>query len=311
MGQMRKLFLTGGTGFFGKSILSMLKRGAAPEYEVTILSRDPAAFLAANPGFSGMACIRWIAGDVRDFAFPQERFDAVIHAAAPAVVTLPPGVMRDVILTGTERVLRFARECGAGKVMFVSSGAVYGPPPTGLMRIPEELPCHPVTEYGIAKWEAEEMCLASGIPAVLPRCFSFVGPFLDRESHYAAGNFLRDALSGGPIIVRGDGSPLRSYLHADDLVEWLFAILERGRAGRPYNVGSPEAVSIAELAELIASCVSPPPEIRVLGGAAPGTGGSRYVPDVSRAERELGLHNRCPLKEAILRTLAGIRGIRS
>jgi len=303
MARARRLFLTGGTGFFGKSILSMRKRGFAPEYELTILSRDPEGFLARNPEFSGMDQVRWCRGDVRDFAFPEGRFDAVLHAAAPAVVTLPPGEMRSIILEGTGRVLAFARACGAEKLMFVSSGAVYGPPPADVCRILEAHPCRPVTEYGIAKLEAEKMCLASGIPTLIPRCFSFVGPYLDREIHYAAGNFLRDAQKGGPVTVLGDGTPVRSYLYADDLVEWLFGILERGRAGIPYNVGSSEAVSIAELARLVASCFHPAPEVRILGGRTEGSGTDRYVPDVSRAEAELGLKCRCTLHEAILRTI--------
>ncbi len=298
---MNKIFLTGGTGFFGKSILSALKRGLLPEVELLVLSRDPKRFLEECPGFSGLRQVSFLAGDVRDFTFPAGRFDSVIHAAAPAVTTLPPGEMRSIILDGTRRVIAFARRCGAARLMMTGSGAVYGVQPPELERIPEDFPCRPVTEYGAAKLEAERMCVESGIHALLPRCFAFVGPYLNREIHFAAGNFIRDALAGRPITVTGDGTPVRSYLYADDLVEWLFTILERGESGLPYNVGSDAAVSIRELAETVKRVLNSPGPVEIAGTASPGAKPPRYVPDIGRASG-LGLKVRTGLPEAILRS---------
>ena len=289
--------MTGGTGFFGKSILDMLRRGFAPGYEFTILSRDPAAFRAAHPEFAGLKRISFVSGDVRDFAFPAGHFDAVIHAGTPARA-MPPGVERDIILRGTERVLAFARHCGAEKFLFTSSGAVYGVQPPEVVHIPEDLPCRPVTEYGIAKLEAEEMCRASGLYTVLPRCFAFTGPHLDRNIHFAIGNFIRDALAGDPIVIQGDGTPFRSYLYADDLATWLFALLEKGANGVPYNVGSDEAVSIAELARTVKEVLHSASPIEIRGVPDPGRPASRYVPDI-RAAQVLGLRVTVGLAEAI------------
>ena len=296
--------MTGGTGFFGKSLLSMLKRGFLPDCELTILSRDPAAFLRKFPEFSKLEHVAFVPGDVRDFRFPAGRFDWILHAGNPAEV-LPPGVMRDIILKGTERVLEFAGACGAEKLLFVSSGAVYGVQPPELDNIPEDFPCAPVTEYGIAKLEAEKMCCASGIYTLLPRCFAFVGPYLNRNIHFAAGNFIRDALAGAPIVIRGDGTPFRSYLYADDLVEWLFAVLERGKDGVPYNVGSGEGISIAELAATVKSVLDSASPIVTEGVPDPDRKPARYVPDVSRIVTELGAVVKVPLREAIRRSAFG------
>jgi len=296
------IFLTGGTGFFGKSILSMLRRGYGPELKFTVLSRDPGNFLACNPEFKGLPQVKFIVGDVRDFQFPDRSFDYIFHAAAPAMA-MPPGVERDIIISGTQRVLDFARQCGAKRLLFVSSGAVYGPQPPDLDLIPEDYPCRPVTEYGIAKYEAERMCLDSGIETVIARCFAFVGPYLNRNIHFAIGNFIRDCLAGQDIVIKGDGTPYRSYLYADDLVKWLFTILFEGKAGQAYNVGSDRAVSIRELAETVRKVLHSENRIVVCKEPVPGKKPDRYVPDISRIQHELRVSVKIGLEDSILRTV--------
>ena len=296
------IFLTGGTGFFGKSILSMLKRGFGKELKFTVLSRDPAKFLADHPEFSGLQTVDFIAGDVRDFQFPGRAYDYIFHAAAPAMA-MPPGMERDIIISGTKRVLDFARQCGAKRLLFVSSGAAYGPQPPDLERIPEDFPCHPVTEYGIAKYEAEQMCLDSGIETVTARCFAFTGPYLNHNIHFAIGNFIRDCLENKDIEIKGDGTPYRSYLYADDLVEWLFTILFEGRAGQAYNIGSDRAVSIRELAETVRRILQSDSNIIVRGIPVPGQLPQRYVPDITKIQRELHVRVETGLEDAIRKTV--------
>ncbi len=147
---------------------------------------------------------------------------------------------------------------------------------------------------------AERLLVESGLDVKLARCFSFTGKYLDRKIYYAIGNFIQNCLDGKPIIINGDGTPLRSYLYADDLVEWLFAILERGETGRPYNVGSDYAVSIRELAETVRSTLGSNGEIIVKGKSEPDAKPSVYVPDISRAQGELDLKVSVALEQAIV-----------
>ncbi len=298
---MYRIFMTGGTGFFGKSLLDMLSRGLFPDTCWTILSRDPRRFAADFPQFAALPQIRFIAGDVRDFVFPGGHFDAVFHAGTPAMA-MPPGVERDIILKGTDHTLAFARHCGAEKFLFTSSGAVYGPQPPELERIPENFHCAPVTEYGIAKLEAEAMCRASGLHVLLPRCFAFTGPWLNRNIHFAIGNFIRDALAGKDIVIQGDGTPFRSYLFSDDLIRWLMTILKCGENGVPYNVGSSDAVSIGDLARLVRDILHPGLTVKILGTPVPGKLPSRYVPEIARAGKLLNLKVTVPLQDAIRRS---------
>ena len=139
-----RLFLTGGTGFFGCWLLETfawandrLGLGA----EVVVLTRDAAAFGRKAPHLASRADLGFHTGDVRDFAFPGGRFTHVIHAATEASVPLnndAPLTMLDVIVQGTRRTLDFARQCGSPKVLLTSSGAVYGRQPSDLTHTPEE-----------------------------------------------------------------------------------------------------------------------------------------------------------------------------
>ena len=294
----RRIFVTGGTGFFGKSILSMLKRGFLPETEFVLLSRDPGRFASSAPELAKLPNVRFVAGDVRDFPFPAERFDFVIHGAAPALTSLPPGEQRSIILEGGRRVLEFSSRCGAGRIMMISSGAVYGVQPPELEKMPEEFPCRPVTEYGIAKLESERMFLDSGVSVAIPRCFAFTGPYLNRNIHFAIGNFIRDALAGEEVVIRGDGTPYRSYLYADDLVEWLFVLLAAREEKLVCNVGSDRAVSIAELAHTVCRALGCDVPVRVLTPVDPRRPAERYVPSVEFAA-SLGLRINTGLEEAI------------
>jgi dTDP-glucose 4,6-dehydratase len=167
-------------------------------------------------------------------------------------------------------------------------------------------PLDPLTTYGQAKRASEFLCAVfgrkHGIETVVARCFAFVGPHLPLDADYAIGNFIRDALRGGPIQVNGDGTPRRTYLYAADLAVWLWTILFRGESGCAYNVGSDADLSIRELADEVRKVVAPQAEVQIAQTAAPGKPAERYVPDIARARTELGLDIWISLPDAITRT---------
>lgn len=310
----RRFFLTGGTGFFGKWLLHsflILRKTCGLDISMTVLSRNPEGFLVTNPDFRRQAGLTFIEGDVRTFIFNRlPSFDFVIHGATAASTTLEqenPGEMFSVITEGMRHVLEFTRRCSAKRMLFISSGAVYGPQPSTLSHTPETYEGTPTTAYGKGKKISEQMCLGASdgrFECMIARPFAFVGPYLPLDTHFAIGNFIRDCLADRPIVIKGDGTPLRSYLYAADLAEWLWTILLKGENGRSYNVGSDEALSIRELAYKVRTCAVTDNPITVLGTPNPKMSPSRYVPSIERAKAELGLILRCPLDEAIRRTLA-------
>lgn len=310
----KRVFLAGGTGFFGKWLLESflhVDKMFSLNAHMTVLSRNPESFLSRNPWFSAEPSLTFIQGDVRDFTFPSGRFDFVIHAATEASAKLErenPEEMHAVIVDGTRRMLDFAAQACVSRFMLTSSGAVYGPQPPELSHLPESYRGEPTTAYGQGKLFAEQLCIEAGsrhgFAALVPRCFAFVGPYLNLDIHFAVGNFIRDCLENRPITIRGDGTPLRSYLYASDLAEWLWTILLKGVHARPYNVGSDAAISIRDLAYKVRACAGTDSPVTTQGTPAPNVTPARYVPSIARAKTELGLYPRRSLDEAISRTLA-------
>lgn len=316
-----RLFVTGGTGFFGRWLLSVLghaNRRLALGCRLVVLSRDPARFAALAPDLAEDPAIQLWHGDVRDFPPPPGPFSHVIHAAADTSVAAAarPMELLETIVGGTRRVLDLAVTSGAEAMLMTSSGAIYGDQPAGLDRLPEDHrggpdPLNPRSLYGQAKRLAEQLCaLQSGrLRVPVARCFAFVGPHLPLDGHFAIGNFIRDALSGERILVQGDGLPQRSYLYAGDLAAWLLVILAKGQTGRAYNVGSDQAIRIADLAQRVGGLLAPGKPVVVASPPQSGAASFRnlYIPDVQRARTELGLEVWTSLDDAIRRTAAWTR----
>jgi dTDP-glucose 4,6-dehydratase len=281
-----------------------------------VLSRNWQAFRRKAPHLADHAAIASHTGDVRDYEFPPGTFSHVIHAATDADtkrIAEDPLLTLDTITAGTRRTLEFARHCGAARFLLVSSGAVYGRQPSDLTHVPEDYPGAPdptsrASAYGEGKRLAEHLGVLfaqdRGMAVTIARGFAFVGPYLPLDGTFAIGNFIRDALRGGPIVVQGDGTPYRSYLYAADLAIWLWKILFQGRTCRPYNVGSEESISIAELAQQVAAAFQPPCQVKVMQRPDPSAVVQRYVPCARRAVQELGLEAWTPLSKAIQKTVA-------
>ncbi len=316
----QRIFITGGTGFFGVWLLEALTWANDQlnlNLSVTVLSRDPKAFAAKAPHLAHHPAIQFLPGDVRNFIAPVGMFSHVIHAATEASAKLNtenPSLMLETILQGTRRTLASTESMKPGKFLFVSSGAVYGRQPPEIECITEDYQCDikdNKSAYGVGKFMAEQACIAHAqqhhYDMKIARGFAFVGPHLPLGIHFAIGNFIRDGLLGKTIHVNGDGTPFRSYLYAADMVIWLLRILCDGENGAAYNMGSDEGVSIADLARTVASCFDVPPEVIVAKEPDLSRLPERYVPSVQKAKHGLNLTERMSLQDAIKKTIAWCR----
>jgi UDP-glucuronate decarboxylase len=310
-----RILLTGGTGFFGRSLLRVWKSRAAVGCNpprVTVLTRSPESFAARHPEFGNEAWLDYVQADVcvAESLPRAKKFTHVLHAATES--TLGPkftDMQRfEDIVTGTRNMLEFAVACGAKRFLLTSSGGVYGPQPEAMERMPEGYlgmpdPLDPRSAYGIAKRASEHLCALFtqqfGIDAVIARCFAFVGQDLPIDAHFAIGNFIRDALFGESVVVAGDGTQVRTYMDQRDLAHWLLTLLDSGLAGRAYNVGSDEPIAVGEVAKLVRDVLAPDKRVQFLGRSEALSVRNRYVPDVQRAKVELGLRVTIPLSRAI------------
>ena len=315
------LFITGGTGFFGcwlvESFLWANDRLKLNSH-LTILTRSPNSFLDKVPHLARHEAVTLLQGDIRTFDFPSGTFSHVIHAASESSLNLNETQlieMLDTILGGTRHTLEFAVQARTKKFLFISSGAVYGrqSPDVKFLserdlaewHLPDRMDFASIYREGkrLSEMECIVFAQTNSLEIEIARCFAFVGPYLPLDAQFAVGNFIRDGLGGGPIHIKGNGTPFRSYLYAADLAIWLWVILFRGQSCQPYNTGSDQAINIADLAKKVAILFEPSPRIEISNTTPPGQKVERYIPSIQRAQTELGLLTWIGLDEGIKRTI--------
>ena len=314
-----RIFVTGGTGFFGHWLLESIlhaNQELSLQVRITVLTRSSSLFRLKAPHIAQNSAVTLLEGNIRSFPFPGELHTHILHAATDstgAQADTPAYQLAESILDGTRRVLQFARIAGTQRLLYVSSGAVYGRGITDVTHIPETYPGAPdplllQSSYDEAKRMAEHICVAysanTSLECTIARCFAFVGPHLPLDQHFAIGNFIRDVLAARPIHIKGDGTPLRSFLYMSDLAAWLWTLLLRGERDRAYNVGSDQAVSIGDLARTVARTLRPELPVKIDGTPDPAVRPATYVPDITRAAKAFGLGVTVPLAEAIRKTAA-------
>jgi dTDP-glucose 4,6-dehydratase len=315
----KSIFLTGGTGFFGKWLLEsfIYVNGKLDlNAKITTLTRNPESFLNDFPFYINYSnSVRFVKGDILTYNFDlDEKFHYVIHAATAASESLNksnPLLMMDTITLGTRNVLDFAITQPLEGFLFVSSGAIYGKQPWNVSHIKESDSFkidinNSNSAYAEGKRIAELYCSTYfekyNLPIKIARCFAFVGPYLPLDTHFAIGNFINNVLKNEDILIKGDGSTIRSYMYASDLMIWLWSILINGGKNIPYNIGSDESVSIKELAELINEISNSKVSVQILGSSVQTEKIDFYSPNISKAQT-INAHINIQLRESIEKTI--------
>lgn len=191
-------------------------------------------------------------------------FDYMVHGASNAspkrYATDPVGTMKS-NLGGGSNLLELAKEKKA-RLLYISSGEVYGEGDdsdftedySGYVDCLNPRACYPSS-----KRASETLCVSYkeqyGVDVVIARPCHIYGSDIERDDR-AFAQFLRKAKAGEDILLKSDGSQVRSYCHVDDCASALLYILLRGINGKAYNIANRDSVlSIKELAELIAQTV--------------------------------------------------------
>jgi len=315
------LVITGASGFIG-TWLTLSWVAARKKFQGTgrllITSRNPESLIPLTSALDSHHLITVLPSDIRTFVIPND-FEGgyLIHAATPASAALnknDPLGMLQIIIEGQKQVLSESVRTNC-KVLFLSSGAVYGQQPLDLQQIPETWRGAPDisnvdSAYHEGKRVAELMGnIASdkhGLHFISARLFAFLAPFLPLGTHFAAGNFIRDAINSNEIEIMSGGGSVRSYLYATDLCSQLWALLTRGTSGTAYNVGSDIEVTIRELASAVVESVNKSASV-IVRGIDTSMNVTRYVPSVEKMEQEIEKSQTVFLNEAIARTTQWLR----
>ncbi len=307
MPRLARILVTGGAGFIGSHIVDRLVDVGC---EVKVVDDLSTGRLKNIQRLFGCGRVSFLQGDVRDLDVVRmcvKDVDVVVHLAA--IVSVPfsvkhPRLTYEVNVDGTRSVLDACRATNVKRVVYVSSCAVYGEPQ--YLPVDEEHPAGPVSPYASSKFEAEQLCRSYqdeyGLDVVVLRLFNAYGA---RQKSGAYGGvvtrFVRCVKRGQPLVIYGDGSQTRDFIHVFDFSDAVLKVLESERvAGEVFNIGSGKPTSINDLAGMI---------LRISGVSLdivydePRKGDIKHsYADVSKAEKWFGFKPKISL-EAGLREL--------
>lgn len=248
---MYKVGFFGGTGFFGKAVKRFLRCNNAKEYEFFYLGREKDLNFDKNFIFCDA---------LSEETFPKKiNFDIVIHGISDSTISSKVANYQKLhkAILSTINIANFSKETSVKKIIYISSGAVYG---DYCYPVKEDLPCRLKlanynNHYGLGKITSETLlksfCEENSLKLNILRPFAFGGKDLPRNVHYALGNFIEDVKSGRDIIINGNGKDVRSYMHQDDLVRAILEIVKDSRNFTLHNVGSEEKITLKDLANKI------------------------------------------------------------
>ena len=298
-----KYFITGGAGFIGSHLSDLLIERGDEVLVLDDLSTGRMAnieHLVGKPGFEhriGSALDEPLVVEMVD------RADVTVHLAAAVGVRLVverPVYTLETNIRATEVVLDAASRKNK-PVMIASTSEVYGKSTKVPFREGDDISLGPTTHsrwgYACSKALDEWLGLAymreKGVPVTVLRLFNTVGPRQVGRYGMVLPNFARQAITGKPLTVYGDGTQSRCFGHVKDAVQAIAHLLDSDQAaGEVFNVGNPEEVTIHDLAKVVRERAGSESEIQLIPySEAYGEGFEdmpRRVPDASKLERVTG-----------------------
>lgn len=301
-----RVVITGGAGFLGSHLCEALLTHGSHVVCLDNLStgrRENVAHLFSDPRFEMLEC------DVSEGIYVSGPVDLVMHFASPAS---PPKYLRRPLETlqagsfGTYHALCLARERGA-RFLLASTSEVYGDPlehPQRESYWGNVNPIGPRAVYDEAKRFAETMTMTFGstydVSVRIARIFNSYGPRMDPYDGRAVPTFIRQVLSGAPLTINGDGTQTRSLSYVDDTIRGIIALAQGGYS-LPVNIGSPEEVTVLEIAMAVKELSGSDVPVKFIDGVTDDP--RRRRPETAVAHRELGWFPEVSLREGLSRTI--------
>lgn len=309
------VLILGGTGLFARELLPKLTYFIDKKKIKTtiyITSRDKKKALDLIPE-TRKSYIKFISIDflieneIKENINPKYILHMATTSAHETFNQIPQIYKFIVLRNSTDAIVKIIKKSKVKRVLFVSSGVAYGD-----VKVYEETSkscldyLDPKNSLAIGKLYSEfyigAICKKHNTEFKIARCFSFISKFLPFDIHYAAGNFVRDALYKKEIIIKSDGTDIRSYQDISDTVDWLTFLLNKDFQYNLINVGSDKPISILNLAKKIKLVLNSEAEIKVenKNNYKDNSRRKNYVPSLKRAY-DIGLSQKINLEESIIK----------
>ncbi len=312
-----RLLVTGGAGFIGSNFVRFW-RAAHPAdhvvaYDVLTYAGNPENLAGVDAGF--------VQGDICDLdvalrTLERESIDTVVHFAAEShnsLAVLDPARFFRTNVLGTQTMLEASRRHGVTRFHHISTCEVYGDLDLDTDEcFTEESPYRPRTPYNASKAGADHAVRAYaetyGLPVTITNCSNNYGPYQFPEKVIPL--FTTRALDTEPLPLYASTQNRREWLHVLDHCRAIEAVLERGRVGETYHVGSGVEASIAEIADRVLAALGKPASLKTIVEDRPGHD-RRYLLDTTKIRSELGWQPSIGFSDGLAETVAWYAGHRS
>jgi dTDP-glucose 4,6-dehydratase len=306
------VLVTGGAGFIGSNFTRYWVEHH-PGDRVVVL--DLLTYAGNRPNLDDVEDrIMFVQGDIGDFErveqmLRDQRIDVIVNFAAEShnsLAVLDPGLFFRTNVLGTQTLLEVARTVGIGRFHHISTCEVYGDLALDSDELfTESTPYRPRTPYNASKASADHAVRAYhetyGLPVTITNCANNYGAYQFPEKVIPV--FVTSALDDQPLQMYASTENRREWIHALDHCAAIDAVLERGRVGETYHVGTGVEKSIEEIADGILAELGKPADLKTIIPDRPGHD-RRYVLDWSKIRRELGWEPRIPFDRGLAETVA-------
>ena len=306
------VLVTGGAGFIGSNFTRYWVEHH-PQDHVAVL--DQLTYAGNRPNLADVEDrITFVHGDIGDSELVEEllrshRVDVIVNFAAEShnsLAVLDPGIFFRTNVVGTQTLLEAARTVGVGRFHHISTCEVYGDLELDSEALfTETSPYRPRTPYNASKAGADHAVRAYhetyGLPVTITNCANNYGPYQFPEKVIPV--FVTSALDDQPLQMYESTENRREWIHAFDHCTAIDAVLERGRVGETYHVGTGIEKSIEEIADSILSELGKPTDLKTIIPDRPGHD-RRYVLDWSKIRHELNWHPRIAFDQGLAETVS-------
>jgi dTDP-glucose 4,6-dehydratase len=307
---MTTLLVTGAAGFIGSNFVRYWSEHHPGD---DIVAFDALTYAGVRENLDGVGRVEFVQGDIGDLALVEgvvrdQRVDVIVNFAAEShnsLAILDPARFFRTNVLGTQTLCEAARRVGVARLHHVSTCEVYGDLDLDTAdAFTESSPYRPRTPYNASKAGGDHAVRAYhetwNLPITITNCANNYVPYQFPEKVIPF--FTTQALQDKELPLYASTENRREWIHAVDHCRAIDMILERGRVGETYHVGTGVEKSIMEIADLVLGHLGKPADLKTIVPDRPGHD-RRYVLDWSKIRTELGWAPTVPFEQGIADTI--------